>query len=469
MKKWLSYIISAAIACLCHSCSGDEVVTGTDHNGSGNSEGIVIRLGITSRAEGAVTTGGDDGKHITSLKVWMVHEEDDNFSFYKEINNPEGITFDKDDIYRFIMEISVLKPGNYGFYILANSENLSNGDDFNKNTKPSDLKAAYFTAISGGNAEGAESAIPMFGEYHSVTILSDKHDYEVQVPLMRVLSKLELFFAKAEEVSQLEITSLQLAKIPNKGYVVPRTDWTGVTYNAVATLLDSPVEIASHSTDFTHDNFQLVTIAQPYIFENPNGSDDATLGVVGGNAYQLTINYELNGKAETQVITLPAIARNTQYQLYARILEKTKKFILRLNVKPWNLIETEVDFTDVVTYSVTGWTDGTYREITDDNEVYMKRNTATEFKFGIDAPKDCEYMVALSNSVDFDLTETKGTDGVITVTVSAKNTDENRQTSLSIFAKTNGRWVELDVTAASGQQTSADESVNRYTIIQNWN
>lgn len=468
MKKWLSYIISAAIACLCYSCSGDEVVTGTDHNGSGNSEGIVIRLGITSRADGAVTAGGDDGKQITSLKVWMVHEEDDSFFFYKEINNPNGIAFDEDDIYRFIMEISVLKPGDYGFYILANSGNLSNSDDFNKDTKLSDLKAAYFTAISEGNAEGAESAIPMFGEYHSVTILSGKHEYEVQVPLMRVLSKLELFFAKAEEVSQLEITSLKLTKIPNKGYIVPRTDWTGVTYDAAAILLDNPVEIESHSADFTHGNFQPVTIAQPYIFENPNGNDDATLGVVEGNAYQLTISYELNGNSEKQFITLPAIARNTQYQLYARILEKTKKFILSLNVKPWNLIETEVDFTDVVTYSVIGWLDGTYREITGDNEVYMRRNTAAEFKFGIDAPNDCEYLVALSNSVDFDYTETKGIDGMITVAVSAKNAGENRETSLSVFAKTNGRWVELDVTA-SGPQTSADESVKRYTIIQNWN
>lgn len=465
MKKWLSYIISVTIACLCYSCSGDEALSGTDSNG--NSEGIVIRLGITSRANGDMA-GGNDGKDIKSLKVWMVNETDDRFSFYKEIT--DGISFDENDIYHFEMEISVVKPGDYGFYILANSDNLSNGSDFDKNTKPSELKAAYFTKISGGNTSGAEWAIPMFGDYHSINIQSDKHDYEVRVPLVRVLSKLELFFAKSVETSSLSITSLQLAKMPSRGYIVPRTDWTEVAYTGTDDLLDTSVEINSSSTDFTHDNFQQVPITQPYIFENPNGGGEAILGVVVGNAYQLTVNYTLNEKEETQVVTLPAIARNTKYQLYAQILDKTKEFLFTLRAKPWNLIETTVDFKDVVTYSVTGWTEGTYKELTTDGELYMKRNTSAEFKFGIDTPKDGEYMVSLSNSVDFSYTEEKGSDGTITVTVSAKNTDEKHETSLSVYAKTNGRWVELDVTTNnSGQEASANGSVQRYTIIQNWN
>lgn len=467
MKKWLSYIISVTITCLCYSCTAGEDLPGTDSNG--NDEGIVIRLGITSRADGDNVVGSNDGKNITNLKVWMVHEEDDKFSFYKEIDDPDGIAFDEDDIYRFTMEVSVLKPGDYGFYILANSNNLSNGNTFDKDTKPSGLKAAYFTAISGGDTETAESAIPMFGDYHSVTILSDKHDYEVQVPLTRVLSKLEVYFAKAEESSELEITSLTLDKVPSKGYIVPRTDWTDVTYTGSAELLATPVEITNYSADFTHGNFGNSVVTSPYIFENVNGDGFATLGAIEGDAYQLTINYQIGGKDETQVVTLPAIARNMKYQLYARILEKTKEFMLTLNVKPWELIETEVEFTDVVTYSVTGWSEGTYKEITSQNEVYMQRNTPAEFEFGIDTPKDCEYMVALSNPVDFEYHVDKGSDGTITVTVTAKNTDENHETSLSIFAKTNGRWVELDVTATGGQASPADENAKRYTIIQNWN
>lgn len=408
MKKWLSYIISVVITCLCYSCSGDEVVTGTDHNGSGNNEGIVIRLGITSRADG-ITVGDTDNKAITNLKVWMVHEEDDKFSFYKEIDDADGIDFGTDDIYNFTMEISVVKPGDYGVYILASSNNLSGGK-FNKNTKPKDLKAAYFTAISGGNTAEAESSIPMYGDYHSVNIVGDKHTYEVQVPLVRVLSKLELFFAKTEEKSQLEITSLVLGNIPDRGYIVPTTDWTDVTYKGTATLLDSPVVITGHSADFTHANFQQVSINQPYIFENPNGGVDAALGSAEGNAYQLTINYKLGGSGqeeESQVIALPAIMRNTKYQLYVKALEKGVE--LKVNIADWNKYESHIGWNPSTDDYKFGMWEGNDYEANNKGVSWPCQSGGKEkddtsfanYQFKLTAPKGAVWTATLTNGLDF--------------------------------------------------------------------
>lgn len=466
MKKWLSHIIFITIACLCYSCSGDEDLTGPGFNGHG--EGIVIRLGITSRADGQSNITGVDNKEITNLKVWMVNEENDTFSFYKEISDDNGINFNENDIYSFEMEISLLKPGKYGFYILANSNNIS-GITFDKNTKPSDLQTAYFTAISGG--ENAQAAIPMYGEYHSVEILSGVVDYYVRVPITRVLAKLEMFFAKDNNKSDLLINSLSLTKVPDKGYLVPRELKNELTYTNSTTLMTSAEgeKITASSPDF-HGDFQEVEIVHPFFFENPNGGEKAIPEAKDDNSYQLSINYTLQGKQETQMVSLPKIERNNIYKIYARILDKGEKLALKLEVKPWDLIETELNFTDIITYSVSGWVDGTYKApVTPDHKVYMKLETPAQFRFKIETPEDCQYKVALTNNSDFTKTVEEASDGTVVVSITAKNTNERHSTALCVYAITrDGRSIELDVTEGGNHTSGKDGNIKRYNIIQDW-
>lgn len=478
MKKWLSYIISVTIACLCYSCTAGEELPGTDSNG--NDEGIVIRLGITSRADGS-TVSGDGGKHITSLKVWMVHEQDERFSFYKEINDPGGIAFDEEDIYRFTMEISVVKPGDYGFYILANSDNLSNADEFNKNTRPSDLKAAYFTRISGGNTSQAESAIPMYGDYHSVTILSDKHDYEVQVPLVRVLSKLELFFAKKNSTSSLAINDVAITNVPDRGFIVPQNPLNISKWDNRLELSLSNDEdgiITGIASDFTnYDSYTSLNLSSPFLFENPEGCLNNDISQSGNNnGYQLIVNYTLNGRASTQIIYLTEITRNTIYKIYGLVGDKDADTQFILVPQKWTLNEENIDFTDVVTYSVTGWDKSTCDLNETKHELVLKNdesNAVAYIDFQVQAPIGAQWLVTLTNTVDFELVGNVSGDvsgNTIRVGVKARDfySEVYHETQLRVYAIAGGRSIELDMTKKNVSEQKPEKEVNHYTIIQSF-
>lgn len=467
MKKWLSYIISVTMAYLCCSCSGNEDMTGTDLNGSGNNEGIVIRLGITSRADGSVT-GSADEKKITNLKVWMVNEDAAAFSFYKEISEPDGIEFDENDIYSFEMEISSAKPGKYGVYLLANSEYIT-GVNFGEKTTLAELQAAHFTAVSGN--EDAPFDIPMYGEYHSVDISRGVLTYEVQVPITRMLAKLEIFFAKDNPDSKLVINQMTLSRVPDKGYIVPRNSWEELNYTGtIDDLMSSAKEEIAEAAPSSNDDYQKVGIVHPFLFENPNGGEQASIQNFS-DCYLLNICYTQAEQESEQIVSLPRIERNTIYKLYALVHDHSEAFTLNLVAAPWILEEKTLDFTDVITYTPLGWVEDTFQEKTSDHKVYMKLKTEAQFQFKIDAPENADYTVALTNSIDFEKTLDKAKDGTITVTVTAKNTDEKHSASLSVYARANnGKMVELDVTGTEGQQTSGKKGneIEHYTIIQDW-
>lgn len=478
MKKWLSYIISAAIACLCHSCSGDEVVTGTDHNGSGNSEGIVIRLGITSRAEGGGSISGADNKTITNLKVWMVNEEDESFSFYKEVSDANGIDFDENDIYSFQMEISVVKPGDYGFYILANSDNIS-GVTFDKDTKPADLQAAYFTAISGGDE--TQVAIPMYGEYHSMEIVGTRHDYYVQVPIERVLAKLELFFAKKNSASSLVINNVAITNVPDKGFISPQKPLNidGWDNSLELSLNDSEDGIITGvASGFTnYDSYTSLSLSSPFLFENPEGCLNNDVSQSGNNhGYQVTVSYTLNGKLSTQIIYLTEVVRNTIYKIYALVGDKDANTQFILVPQKWTLNEEEIDFTDVVTYSVTGWDNNTCDLNESKHELVLKNdesNAVAYIDFQVQAPTGAQWIVTLTNTVDFELVGDVSGDvsgNIIRVGVKARDfySEVYHETQLRVYAIAGGRSIELDMTKKSVSEQKPEKEVNHYTIIQSF-
>ena len=134
-----------------------------------------------------------------------------------------------------------------------------------------------------------------------------------------------------------------------------------------------------------------------------------------------------------------------------------------------------MSFTDIVTYNVTGWIEGTYNQIDESSHyVYMTRESETpkdaEFVFDIVTPENPEYQIGLTNNVDFELATETLINGQIKITVKAKDTTPERpKTALYVFVKDKyGRNVELDLTGQGALSTENQKSVNRYTIIQNW-
>lgn len=487
MKKWLSYIISATIACLCYSCSGDEVVTGTDHNGSGNSEGIVIRLGITSRAEGGGSISGADNKTITNLKVWMVNEEDESFSFYKEVSDANGIDFDENDIYSFQMEISVVKPGDYGFYILANSDNIS-GVTFDKDTKPADLQAAYFTAISGGDE--TQVAIPMYGEYHSVEIVGARHDYYVQVPIERVLAKLELYMAKTSDDFTLKINRATLSRIPKKGYLKNRDaeemkkEDGFIDMSRTSILFEDETVVESVSFSYEYAAAQSIPLSNAFIMENPYGKtgiSDNNAELVEENeeestddekfSYHLTIEYTIDDKPLTQTIRLPQVKRNIIDKIYCWVNENGTALELTLAVQSWNTNEESWDYTETVTVKEEGvikWTDGSCN-IRNEAEVYMIYATTAECTFTIDTPVGGTWyasLIPVSGNYDAFVFEGEasgevGRQATLKIKTAQDDVTENSKAELQIIVRTiDGRTIVVN------NLLGESSTKTRYTLVQ---
>lgn len=486
MKKWLSYILSVTMACLCYSCSGEEDLFGTGHDGSGNNEGIVIRLGITSRGDGGSSISGADNKTITNLKVWMVNEEDDTFSFYKEINDTDGIDFNENDIYSFEMEISLLKPGKYGFYILANSNHIS-GITFDKDTKPADLQAAYFTEISGGNE--AQVAIPMYGEYHSVEIVGSQHDYYVQVPIIRVLSKLELYMTKTSDDFTLKIKKATLSRMPKRGYLKNRDmeemkkESGFIDMNRKSILFEGETIVESISFSYEYADAQPIPLSNAFIMENPYGkvgvSDNAELVVEDEEertddekfSYHLTIEYTIDDKPLTQTIRLPQVKRNIIDKIYCWVNENGTALELTLAVQPWNTNEESWNYTETVTVKEEGiikWTDGSCN-IRNEAEVYMIYATTAECTFTIDTPVGGTWhasLIPVSGNYDAFAFEGEasgevGKPATLRIKTAQDDVTENSKAELQIVVRTiDGRTIVVN------NLLGESSTKTRYTLVQ---
>ena len=462
MKHWLLYIISITIAGLCYSCSGSEDLPGSDDKGIDNSEGIVIRLGISSRADDN-TIGGGDNENIANLKVWMI-KEDDTASFYQEIQDPK---FDANGVYNFEMKVSILNTGKYNFYVLANSGNIS-GITFDKNTTVSELKTAYFNSISGGTGT---VAIPMYGEYHSINISNTILNYYVTVPIERVLAKLELYMARKNHDNDLVITEAKLTSVPEKGYIVPQS-LSGLSYNKTLDTGVTQTDITGSTNDFEiRERFTSVALPSPFLLENPDGclKDDISLSG-NNNGYQLHLKYTLGKEECEKTIYLTTIERNTIYKIYCLVADNEAETKLTLIPQEWDIHEEEYDFTDVATYTVQGWEEGSYiSNGANEKEILLKNGGQTAYiNFTIDAPKGGIWKAVLTNEDDFVLEgATNGNNGTGTIRLGlrAKNplSEIKHETELRVFVISSGKSFELDM--VNGKNTAGQE-VNRYTIIQ---
>lgn len=391
MKRVLLHIITIALLCLQWSCTAEvpEPADGSKTVG----KDIVIRLDISSRAEGDIAAEG--GTHVSNLKVWMVKEGEQTASFYKEYDQPK---FDEEGICTLEETVYVLNEGKFSFYVLSNSNCLSGGTPLDGKTTVDNLKAAYFTQIVGGTSN---LDVPMYGEYHGVQIQAGTLNYNVTVPITRMLSKVELFFAKTTNNFELEVNSATLSKVPEKGFVVPRSDlatairgWgSTINLSATATTVGAVDDETKPFDDDLRATYTPITLSAPFIFENPYGNNRQAVSLEKGheNGYVLHIYYKVGGQSYRQDLYLPWVERNTVDKIYCLVDEKGVMAQLNLKVLPWNLLEESWEYTEQVSVHEGGqmeWTDGSYNTIDNDAaQVVLSNNgTAAECKFHLETP-----------------------------------------------------------------------------------
>ena len=249
------------------------------------------------------------------------------------------------------------------FYVVLNSDNVKElSYNLGRKSPVDEIKAATFTGLA-DNLE--DNQVPIYGEAtgeDALPVEDHKKSYSVTIKTKRAVSKLELFFTKESEKSNLAITGITLTNIPNKGFLAREaTTDDELTYSRTETLFTGSLTINKHLTEETAlgdfstqaESFNTITLSQPYLLENPyntvwsnNGKTDYELPQpekADENAYALTVAYTLNNKEEERKFVLPETKRNIWNKIFVRVNDNGE-LIIQYKALPWQLVESSIGY-----------------------------------------------------------------------------------------------------------------------------
>jgi len=360
MKPCYLYIIMSIFSLLAlPGCRDEEAVQTSE-----GTRTVTVNLGI---AMSRVTKGSSigDGSTPKDMKVWIFDQNNSLVDYY-EIDNP---TFSGSDALGELVNTNehVFELDNtityLNFYVVLNSDNVT-GLSYNlgRESLVDEIKAATFTGLA-DNLE--DNQVPIYGEATSEDALpveDHKKSYSVTIKTKRAVSKLELFFTKESEKSNLAITGITLTNIPNKGFLAREaTTDDELTYSRTETLFTGSLTINKHLTEETAlgdfstqaESFNTITLSQPYLLENPyntvwsnNGKTDYELPQpekADENAYVLTVAYTLNNKEVKRSFVLPETMRNIWNKIFVRVNDNGE-LIIQYKALPWQLVKSSIGY-----------------------------------------------------------------------------------------------------------------------------
>ena len=366
MKPHRLYIIMCILSLLSFAgCRDEEPVQSAEGKRT-----ITVNLGIAmSRVALDDTDLGDDSQP-TDMKVWIFEHGTGNRLAYITETQPVFSGSDalgelvntKEYVVEVENEIQALD-----FYVVLNSEN-GTGLNLEEAATPSQIKEATFTGVK---ANLKDNQVPAYGCLENFDVSKHRNSYDVPaIKLTRAVGKLELFFTKENENSELMIKKVTLTKLPDKGYLVkpetyslnysddPRTlfeseEEKGTEITAVLTETDASLGDFSQYQD---DASKLQSLMSAYLLENPDGGkwagteDDGNLDYtypenltnVTDNRYVMTVNYSIGGTDKMQVVYLPAIERNVWNKIFARVKGGTLQ--IQYKAMPWETVVTSIGY-----------------------------------------------------------------------------------------------------------------------------
>lgn len=360
MKPCYLYIIMSIFSLLAlPGCRDEEAVQTSE-----GTRTVTVNLGI---AMSRVTKGSSvgDGSTPKDMKVWIFNQDNTELVDYYEIENP---TFSGSDALGELVNTNehVFELDNtityLNFYVVLNSDNVTGLSYLGRESSVDEIKAATFTGLT-DNLE--DNQVPIYGEATSEDALpveDHKKSYSVTIKTKRAVSKLELFFTKESEKSNLAITGITLTHIPNKGFLAREaTTDDELTYSRTETLFTGSLTINKHLTEETAlgdfstqaESFNTITLSQPYLLENPyntvwsnNGKIDYELPQpekADENAYVLTVAYTLNNKEEERKFVLPETKRNIWNKIFVRVNDNGE-LIIQYKALPWQLVKSSIGY-----------------------------------------------------------------------------------------------------------------------------
>lgn len=319
---------------------------------------VTVNLGI---AMSRVTDIGDGTPE--EMQVWIFESGTNNCLAYIPNNSPVFSGSDllgelvNTDEYKIELDNNITA---LDFYVVLNASN-GEGINLDNESTPDDIKAASFTALSGVTVD---NEVPAYGCWTNFSVADHKNSYALPKPIevTRAVSKLELFFTKESEKSDLAITEITLKNIPDKGFLAKEaTTDDALTYSTQdITLFTGSENIDKYLSedifgDFSTkpENFTSITLSQPYLLENPyntawsdNGNADYEFPQpeeADAKAYVVTVSYTLNNTAETRSFVLPEVKRNIWNKIFVRVNDNGE-LIIQYKALPWDKVVSSIGY-----------------------------------------------------------------------------------------------------------------------------
>ena len=359
MKPCYLYIIISIFSLLAlPGCRDEEAVQTSE-----GTRTVTVNLGIAmSRAE----KGSDIGDGTPEeMQVWIFESGTNNCLAYIPNNSPVFSGSDllgelvNTDEYKIELDNNITA---LDFYVVLNGSN-GEGINLDNESTPDDIKAASFTALSGVTVD---NEVPAYGCWTGFSVADHKNSYTLPKPIevTRAVSKLELFFTKESEKSDLTISEIKLKNIPDKGFLAREatTNDDALTYSTEDITLFAGSESIDVflSEDIFGDfstkpeRFKSIMLSQPYLLENPyntrwsdNGKTDYEgLPQVGDevkNAYVATVSYTLNSRTEERSFVLPETMRNIWNKIFVRVNDNGE-LIIQYKALPWQLVKSSIGY-----------------------------------------------------------------------------------------------------------------------------
>lgn len=520
MKTYIRYLlISLPALCGLFSSCTDDVQPGTSVDGTGKGKVTLTYSisGITpSRAEAGVSNDGWNENQINRLDLFIfpanggetIHKETEpNWEDKQDEVTYNTWTFAMDD----------LSPENIGdgdaIYLIANCPSVANV------TTLQGLQEAYVQNLT---CNAKQTSFLMDGKG---TLTQNGNDATIRVELKRALAKIRLSVTnKDPNATSYEYQFVNYA--PNSSVLEEgeANFLASTNFKLGSTTSNAEDDMTSLDRAENIHNGKLILYSYTNDWYKPNPNTGSNPDINGGTTvggdqiymeapidpekqtyillkapfngkdwyYKVPVNYQL--PEDNDAITpdenyknLYRLKRNYIYDIAVTIDREGGSRIdpgtlvnLTYNVKPWNGEKIEVNYTDNLSYTSTGWTPESILEMMDEGlTVHVNPDKAAELKFTINTPSGATWRAQLIgedvNYFEF-VGENSGTawsnGSPVEQTLQVRCTDPEsnvaHQVMLRVFADIGGKTYELDLTDPNQNMTPSQtgDEINRFTILQ---
>lgn len=418
MKKYTSLTLLTLLVMLAGACSKDTPM-------ESRAESANITVNIASR--GQVDTGNEEVKEhegIKTLRLIMVQEGKVAGNWLREYNvNSLTQTF----------RILGVKAMDTQLYAIVNEKgvNLNYAESFQVG---STFNNAIYNQAQLYEPKVAENGIPMEG-YLRIPQADIVNETSVSISVTRALARIDLT-VKNKTGGNLSINEINFGPFfPVAGYLMKGQG--GTVLNQAKNFNERQTITTNGTHTFTY-----------YLFESSHGT--YTVGMKGSTNYDPAQIYDKDTKPiasieRNQILKIDANANPTGWELAC-------------TVAPWEVKNSEIAFTDALTYTSYGWKPGTI-EGRQDNVVALEQTETAVLTFLIQGPTGVQRWVAeIDDSENFELLTKEGAelfkDGtpvLQTIQVKVKSgANKDAVTKLHVYAVIAGSYYELDLTDSEG-------------------